>query len=433
MSGKNRGEHTVQDTARDFWATRPRRTRRGRKIAGVAAGIGQRYAIDPVIVRVGFVIATLYGGVGVVLYLLGWLLLPDETDEVSPAEGLLGRGRSGMSTLFTLALCAMLFPALGFLFTAGFLPLNGILSVLVALGVLYLLHRNRGQLAAAATSTTSTTTASGADAAGTGPQPADRPGGVAATTTGTAPDAADAATTPVPGPPAWDPLGAAPFAWDLPEPTPQPTEQPAETRRRPRVGVFTLGAVLVVGGALASVSPLLGGWLSPEHVIGVLLSVVGLGMVGGAFLRTGRGLIWLAAPLAVAGLVLAHSHDDDGPRWSGAGDLKLTPAAIANVDSVYRRSVGDIQLDLRQLPAEGTVHTRAITDVGDVEIWVPENADVEVTCASSLGDVSCLNNAQDGVDASVRVDDVGPDGPGGLKIVLEARTSTGSVEVRRDN
>ena len=36
----------VEDTVKDFWATRPRRPRRGRKVAGVAAGIANRYRID---------------------------------------------------------------------------------------------------------------------------------------------------------------------------------------------------------------------------------------------------------------------------------------------------------------------------------------------------------------------------------------------------
>ena len=39
----------VEDTVKDFWSTRPRRPRRGRKIAGVAAGIARRYRIDPTI------------------------------------------------------------------------------------------------------------------------------------------------------------------------------------------------------------------------------------------------------------------------------------------------------------------------------------------------------------------------------------------------
>jgi len=44
-------------------------------------------------------------------------------------------------------------------------------------------------------------------------------------------------------PPSWDPLGAAPFAWDLPEPG--PATPPAPPRRRLPVTLVTLGVALL--------------------------------------------------------------------------------------------------------------------------------------------------------------------------------------------
>jgi phage shock protein PspC (stress-responsive transcriptional regulator) len=52
----------VHTTLRDMWVTRPARPRDGRQIAGVAAAIARRYDIDPVLVRVGFVVAAFYIG-----------------------------------------------------------------------------------------------------------------------------------------------------------------------------------------------------------------------------------------------------------------------------------------------------------------------------------------------------------------------------------
>src|SRR5690348_1908692 len=92
---------SVEDTLKDFWATRPRRPRHGRKIAGVAAGIGNRYVIDPIVVRVGFVVATFYGGVGVLLYLLGWLLLPEADHAAAPFESMIKHRRGSTSPVFT--------------------------------------------------------------------------------------------------------------------------------------------------------------------------------------------------------------------------------------------------------------------------------------------------------------------------------------------
>lgn len=48
--------------------------------AGVAAGIAQRYGLDPILVRGLFVVATMFGGLGLVLYGVAWALLPEASD-----------------------------------------------------------------------------------------------------------------------------------------------------------------------------------------------------------------------------------------------------------------------------------------------------------------------------------------------------------------
>jgi phage shock protein PspC (stress-responsive transcriptional regulator) len=47
-----------------------------RWFAGVASGLGDGLSIDPWIVRLGFVLATLIGGVGILVYAFLWWLLP---------------------------------------------------------------------------------------------------------------------------------------------------------------------------------------------------------------------------------------------------------------------------------------------------------------------------------------------------------------------
>ncbi|MDN5932846.1 MAG: PspC domain-containing protein, partial [Pseudonocardia sp.] len=69
----------LRTSLRDMWDTRPARPREGRQVAGVAAGIARRYDIDPVLVRVAFVAAAVTG-IGILLYLAGWLALPDGDD-----------------------------------------------------------------------------------------------------------------------------------------------------------------------------------------------------------------------------------------------------------------------------------------------------------------------------------------------------------------
>jgi len=51
----------VHGTLREMWETRPARPREDRQVAGVAAAIARRYDIDPVLVRIGFVVAAFSG------------------------------------------------------------------------------------------------------------------------------------------------------------------------------------------------------------------------------------------------------------------------------------------------------------------------------------------------------------------------------------
>lgn len=54
------------------------RVEEGRMIAGVCAGLGRYFDVDPTLVRVVFAILALLGFGGVVLYLVLWLLMPME-------------------------------------------------------------------------------------------------------------------------------------------------------------------------------------------------------------------------------------------------------------------------------------------------------------------------------------------------------------------
>jgi len=58
-----------------------------RMLAGVAAGIARYLSVDVTVVRIVFaVLAIVGGGAGVVLYLAGWLLMPEDGSEQSIAS-----------------------------------------------------------------------------------------------------------------------------------------------------------------------------------------------------------------------------------------------------------------------------------------------------------------------------------------------------------
>ena len=65
------------------------RPAQGRMIAGVAAGIAQYLGVDATIVRIALTVLTVIGGAGIPVYVVGWLLIPDEETGESIASDLI--------------------------------------------------------------------------------------------------------------------------------------------------------------------------------------------------------------------------------------------------------------------------------------------------------------------------------------------------------
>lgn len=56
------------------------RSRSDRQIAGVCGGIAEYLNVDPTLVRIAFVIGTLLGGPGLLLYIILAIVVPEEAD-----------------------------------------------------------------------------------------------------------------------------------------------------------------------------------------------------------------------------------------------------------------------------------------------------------------------------------------------------------------
>lgn len=404
MSGgsHNAAPGSVSETFRDFWHNRPVRPRAGGKIGGVSAALGLRYGVDPVLLRVAFVVGAFYGGAGIFLYLLGWLLLPKET-----TPGTAPQGNERTSAIMTVLLAIMLIPA-----SFAVFDFTGLLGITVGLAALYFLHRNyaeRGQLSTGARTLESPSGGSGADGAVA-------PG----ETTGTG-----SAQEPLrEQPPAWDPLGAAPFAWDLPEPgEPASPPEPPARRRWPSYAVSGLALIAVV------LTYALTGQV--ETASAVALGVLGAGLVVASFLRGGRGLVVVSAFVAMVTIALNGSSLDD--EWQGVSDTTIVPTSLGEVRPHYGTSLGSIELDLTRAGIAGNQQLATTVEVGmgEIIVTVPPEADVTARCSADRGQVECLSEEQGGEHAPREVTDFGPDGPGGGKIDLDLLVDSGSVEVRR--
>ncbi len=95
-----------------------------RWFAGVAGGVAAKAGIDPLIVRGIFVVLAILGGPGVLLYLAGWLLLPDASGRIHLEELFRGRASAGVIVtvviLGALILLPMLIGVFAGLFTGAF-------------------------------------------------------------------------------------------------------------------------------------------------------------------------------------------------------------------------------------------------------------------------------------------------------------------------
>jgi len=61
------------------------RSHRGRKLAGVCAGLGDYFKIDPTLVRLVWIILVLIYGTGILLYLILWIAMPLAKDQATSA------------------------------------------------------------------------------------------------------------------------------------------------------------------------------------------------------------------------------------------------------------------------------------------------------------------------------------------------------------
>ena len=71
-------------------------------LAGVAAGFGRYLDVDPVLARLGFVLLAFVHGLGILFYLICWLLMPRADavpQEAAPASPAAGTGFENCATL----------------------------------------------------------------------------------------------------------------------------------------------------------------------------------------------------------------------------------------------------------------------------------------------------------------------------------------------
>jgi phage shock protein C len=96
----------VNEQSPDTQIRRVRRSRQDRVFGGVCGGLGRYLNVDPVLLRIAAVALALSGGLGVLAYIIAWIVIPEETGtepvvEVRPAN------RHGVALVVGAALVAL--------------------------------------------------------------------------------------------------------------------------------------------------------------------------------------------------------------------------------------------------------------------------------------------------------------------------------------
>ncbi|CAN7485813.1 PspC domain-containing protein [Terrabacter sp. LjRoot27] len=378
----------------------------GRWFAGVATGLARWLGVDPLVVRAGFILFSIFFGMGVALYLVLWLLMPDERGEIH-VERALKHGEGHSIFLLVVTAIAVLGggpwwggDTRGFRFFGFVLLIVGAwwFATRTATGRELMEQapwRNRGTGGPGSAGSTGATGATGATTVdpvtgeavgqpGAGPA---SPAPTAATAYGSTGNAAAnaGATLATPRPPA---------------PTPVYERTPAIGFAG---GLLVLGLAIVTGVVMSSVAQA-AGWPGNHVAVGIAsgLGMLGLGiLVAGIAGRRSGGLAFFAVTGMIAAAATTAAPMGLSQPWQ-VGDethqvTSMTPAPE------FQLGVGEMKVDLTKADyasTPGTDHVSATIGMGQINLVVPEGVRVTVNAKARAGAL----HATGSIDGTVNID-----------------------------
>ena len=423
------------------WGQEPPRPRLARRstdkvLGGVCGGLADHLGVDATVVRVAAVLLAMTGW-GVIIYLVAWAALPTADPNVPPvARAQRGRGRIPWLPIVIVAFLLFSLPS-GFSVIAGRGHFgNATVPIVLLAGAAYLMWRaTHGNLPRPGRPRPPAARQPGwtdpGHAGWQAPPPPDP--GPGATTSGAAVPTASAVSPTSPSAPAspadrplWargddDTDSASPAvpsgpAGDAGRPASEDADDPllAEARRlsdpfltepllfetapaeaeaaspaassggRRRGRARSALAALLIGAGTVGLAVALGVTFTPFALLAGVLVAFGVALIfGGLSGRSSRGLI--IPGLVVLGLLLLTAMLDL-PNAS-AGERLYTPDRISEIDDTYQLGLGEMVIDLTEVPfsARHDIDIEADMGVGEMTVYVPDNVDVTVHASAGLG------------------------------------------------
>ncbi|HET9202378.1 MAG TPA: PspC domain-containing protein [Acidimicrobiia bacterium] len=381
----------------------------GRIVAGVAQGIANRYDLPVLLLRIVFVALIFAGGLGLALYAAGWFLIRAEDEVETPAQRVFSgasgsRSWIGIGLIFIAALILLdnfTFLSGGMVWAVGLL----VVGVLLYTGDLPRLVRNPD---------------------GTGD---DDKEGVQQMTTTETPEAPSTDTAVASSLVTTTPSGTDSGGGPPPTPTPTPPVLPPaapKPRETSYLGRITIGVLLVGLGILAILDNIPGIPIEPEprHYVALALTILGVGLIVGGFVGRAR---WLIIPAAILIPTMLFSPAFEYEWTSENFDRTYSPDSFDELESGYTHEVGNLMLDLTDLPWSGEdVDLSVSVDAGNLEILLPPGVGLEGEANVDIGRVAAFGRESSGLGSpGLTFDSPGPRGT----VTLDAEVDLGNIDI----
>ena len=363
------------------------RRRTERILGGVASGLADHFGLDPVLFRIGFVLLALFGGSGVLLYVLGWLFLPEKGSDESAvvvATRDIGVRKLAALALFAVALLVLAGPVWMPLVQAGYLDASLLWSfVLVGVGFL-LLRGDRPPRSPAAPPQSP-------------PVPPTGTGLAKRTTTARLP--------------------LQPRLWT-----------PRVRRKRSPLILIVVGAMLLVVGGGALLDNIGVVQLGLKGLLAAAVLTLGAGLIAGAFWGRARWLIPLGILLMPA---LIFASVIEVPLRGAIGGNYEFPSSAARLRSGYRILAGDLTLDLTNFDFnDGESITVPIDMVaGQLRVSAPHGVAVDINGRIGAGFSDYRGHREQGFELRLN-ESLGRDDLT-RRLILNVDAAVGSVSVDR--
>ena len=369
-----------------------------RVIGGVASGIAHRFDLPVWLVRVLFALFVLGGGFGLAVYLAGWAFIRADNEETTIAERFFARTTTTGSWVGV----ALIFVALIVLLDNVSFLRGGVIWAVALLAVGILLYS--GDLPRLVKS--------------------DEPKeGVQRMTTTTKANDSGQVETEEHG----DDSGA---VTPPPPPTPGPTPPilpPTAPREKSMLGRVTFGVMAIALGVLALldntttlVDP------STRHYLALAMTVLGVGLIVGAFAGRARWLALvglLGLPFLLGSPALEYDFQD-----FDSANVTARPDTFSQLQGSYDHSIGEIVIDLTNLDWDGQdIELEASLGIGELRILIPEDVAVSGTAEASIGHVEFDSDQSSGLSPALTLGTEGSEG----SLELDATVGIGQVDIDR--